>query len=808
MSLNHLRTLVAIVFLTTLSSFVFSQSINTDLIHYYPFSGNANDAIGNKNGTTMGGVSLTTDRHNNANSAYDFDGINDQIQTNGWDLSDTDVVTISAMVKPDNITSSTYYNITRQGPWPANYLLAFQHNGTLLSFGIHSGNVYLELDVAITASNYTDGNWHCITGVYDGKNMYLYSDGKLIGTRTKTGKLAAPGTIKQSIGSYLTREFFDGKIDEVRVYKRALDSNDVKMLCDSTWTYVNFYDTLCSGDSLYAAGGFRKTTGIYKDTVVVTGGIDTIKSTYLQVYPRFRSDTIITLCSGILYTFPDGDTSSGARVDTSLFQSQHGCDSLIITDLRRLPVATTQVSVSQCQGLVYTFPDGDTSSISTTDTSLLTGIGGCDSLVITQLTVTPPSPVIVNAVICQGQNYVFPDGDSSSIATTDTSLITSAGGCDSLVITHLIVTVQGQPTFVNAMTCQDQVHTFPDGDTSSIATVDTSIVTNQQGCVMTIITFLGVTPKYRRVDYDTICGGNTYTFPDGTKSDTSMVQMSKLNSSSGCDSIIETHLWVNPTSYKHQLARICEGESYTFPDGSVTTVAGSRNFYYQTHKGCDSIIHISLLVSPSHTIQRYDSICHGETYTYPGGATTSTSGKDTVRYQTAFGCDSTVITHLTVNQIDTAVWRFSDSLLAHDPAASHYQWINCETGQAISGANQRAFGFTQNGSYAVVVSRFGCTDTSACYSIETVGTRDLTLNSNAIRLFPNPTSGELFLEWSMSPEPYQVQVLDLSGKVIQSQRTIQEQQYTLDLSQLSTGMYILQIEQGGSQSRFRVIKQD
>jgi hypothetical protein len=54
----------------------FSQCIQAD----YPFSGNANDVSGNNlNANTLNGVTLTSDRFGNANSAYQFDGIDDRI---------------------------------------------------------------------------------------------------------------------------------------------------------------------------------------------------------------------------------------------------------------------------------------------------------------------------------------------------------------------------------------------------------------------------------------------------------------------------------------------------------------------------------------------------------------------------------------------------------------------------------------------------------------------------------------------------------------------------------------------------------
>ena len=50
------------------------------LVGWWPFNGNANDEGGNGNNGTVNGAALTTDRFGNANSAYDFDGMNDNIK--------------------------------------------------------------------------------------------------------------------------------------------------------------------------------------------------------------------------------------------------------------------------------------------------------------------------------------------------------------------------------------------------------------------------------------------------------------------------------------------------------------------------------------------------------------------------------------------------------------------------------------------------------------------------------------------------------------------------------------------------------
>ena len=67
---------------------VFGQSVpsyvpTNGLVGWWGFNGNAQDGSGNGNHGTVNGATLTTDRFGNQNSAYDFDGVNDDINVSG-----------------------------------------------------------------------------------------------------------------------------------------------------------------------------------------------------------------------------------------------------------------------------------------------------------------------------------------------------------------------------------------------------------------------------------------------------------------------------------------------------------------------------------------------------------------------------------------------------------------------------------------------------------------------------------------------------------------------------------------------------
>ena len=75
-------------------------------------------------------------------NCLDFDGINDQVRMPLQNLTGNSELTIEAWVNPDDLTTNSLYSIVRQNAvgLPAYWLLAFQANGSILSFGINTRN--------------------------------------------------------------------------------------------------------------------------------------------------------------------------------------------------------------------------------------------------------------------------------------------------------------------------------------------------------------------------------------------------------------------------------------------------------------------------------------------------------------------------------------------------------------------------------------------------------------------------------------------------------------------------------------------
>ncbi len=114
---------------------------------------------------------------------------------------------------------------------------------------------------------------------------------------------------------------------------------------------------------------------------------------HVDVNPVFYAEETVTICSGESYTFPDGSMQENITapvIDTSYLSTVSGCDSIIVTTVNVYPVYSLSETITICSGESYTFPDGSMQENITApviDTSYLSTVSGCDSIIITEVDV-------------------------------------------------------------------------------------------------------------------------------------------------------------------------------------------------------------------------------------------------------------------------------------------------------------------------------------------------------------------------------------------------------------------------------------
>jgi hypothetical protein len=95
-------------------------------------------------------------------------------------------------------------------------------------------------------TNVNDGNWHHVAAVYDGSNKFLYVDGKLDAEAAVSGTLSTDtDPLYFGENAQMTGRYFDGLIDEVRIWNAALDSATIRTwMCREVTQSHPYYSSL------------------------------------------------------------------------------------------------------------------------------------------------------------------------------------------------------------------------------------------------------------------------------------------------------------------------------------------------------------------------------------------------------------------------------------------------------------------------------------------------------------------------------------------------------------------------------------
>jgi hypothetical protein len=201
-----------------------------NLVGHWSFSGNANDESGRSNNGVVNGATLINDRFGNVNSAYSFDGVDDEITikvNDGFDeFNDPETeFTLSAWCNPDPGASGFIYSNTTEDGW---HDLRF--HGLKPSMGIRDTDW---TGTIVTASETTTENeWHHFVCTFNNPTMTIFVDGQNQGSKAFEGDILSHGGWENGgvrIGVYylLDGYYFEGGLDDIRIYNRVLIETEV-----------------------------------------------------------------------------------------------------------------------------------------------------------------------------------------------------------------------------------------------------------------------------------------------------------------------------------------------------------------------------------------------------------------------------------------------------------------------------------------------------------------------------------------------------------------------------------------------------
>jgi fibronectin type 3 domain-containing protein len=245
---------------TVIANFA-EDDLTSGLVAYYPFNrGNATDESGNGNNGTVYGATLATNRFGAANSAYYFNGLSDYISCGNNASLDLTAFSISYWVNYSclpGIGANSY--ILSKGDNYASYMDQVPY------FFFSEGS-----NVLSTNSKVSPGKWYNIVATYDQNFFKVYVNGKWEANGVLNPVPAAsadPLFLGASSLSGVVSNYFNGTLDDVRIYKRALAPSEVTELYNSTAAKLTIAASPASGGTITPSPSVSVNPG---DTVQVT----------------------------------------------------------------------------------------------------------------------------------------------------------------------------------------------------------------------------------------------------------------------------------------------------------------------------------------------------------------------------------------------------------------------------------------------------------------------------------------------------------------------------------------------------------
>jgi len=389
-----------------------------------------------------------------------------------------------------------------------------------------------------------DGNYLNTSGIYHDTLLNSKNCDSII-TLHLLVKNTSSHTINQTICSN-SSYFFNGnpRTTAGTYLDTLLNSNG----CDSFITLnltVNSISShllnqeICLGDSFLFNGVYRKTPGLYKDTLINQFNCDSFLNLNLVVRnPSFHNFSIIR-CKNNPYVFKNTHLYvSGIYRDT--LQNRFGCDSFVTLNYTSKDTSSFSFSTSICQGGSVLF-NGIPRTTSGTYTLTAINTQGCDSIVSMTLTVYPTYSKTIDTSVCIGSSVFF-KGNFIMTPGIYIDTLKTIHNCDSIITLKL---TNYPPTY----------HTI-----------------YRKFCFNSGVWFNGV---YRK--------------ENGTYLDT-------LVNSKGCDSFLTMVLYKDTVHTQTIFKSICSYDSIYFGDKYIKT-AGIYNYTFKNGGGCDSIVTLNLTIN-------------------------------------------------------------------------------------------------------------------------------------------------------------------------------------------------------------------
>jgi hypothetical protein len=231
-----------------LSATEVSGLFQDSLVARFRFDEGNTDVVADSQRNSAGRAHRTRGVAGRFGGALDFQGLNSYVTVGNSDALNmgTGSFTLSTWLKT---TATGWKRMVTKGHWANSAGYFFQYNSGSIVFGVGADGQAAHATVVGTPGGFNDGAWHLATAVVDrtAGTLQVYVDGLAqpltqgagtCGTVSGTSLSLAGCTLLNattadpfSIGSYNgNEEYFEGALDDVRVYRRALSATEVSAL--------------------------------------------------------------------------------------------------------------------------------------------------------------------------------------------------------------------------------------------------------------------------------------------------------------------------------------------------------------------------------------------------------------------------------------------------------------------------------------------------------------------------------------------------------------------------------------------------
>ena len=213
--------------------------MDSGLVAYYPFTGNPGDSSGNANHGTNNGATLTTDRFGNANQAYSFDGINDYVAMPSLNFLNTGFSFSTWFKTNSNVLQYLYGSRDGGQRMLIEIIVRGDSNKTSGEFQSNGDSYGTNRILLKVYDNLTNNEWFHVVYTIGENNGRLYLNGQLV---QEVINPMSQGSI-QNTSAYIgamndlynstVRDYFNGSLDDIRIYNRALSPYEISQLYGS-----------------------------------------------------------------------------------------------------------------------------------------------------------------------------------------------------------------------------------------------------------------------------------------------------------------------------------------------------------------------------------------------------------------------------------------------------------------------------------------------------------------------------------------------------------------------------------------------